>query len=147
MLIRKLFKCESSHIVRNSTSARCSHSIHGHSAVIEVFFRSKDLDNAGMVYDFGLMKNSIKQFIDSMDHCYLLCGLDKSEFKDSFDESEYNLVKRTLNKHGINWRKPVKPEPPVKYKELVAADPKIMKQRNFEAKLKKMLKSEVEADC
>lgn len=82
MLIRKLFKCESSHIVRNCTSARCSHSIHGHSAVIEVFFRSKDLDNAGMVYDFGLMKDSIKQFIDSMDHCYLLCGLDKSEFKD-----------------------------------------------------------------
>ena len=87
MIIRKEFKVESAHIVRNCTSERCSHSIHGHSAVIELFFESTYLDNAQMVMDFGLMKNAIKQFIDSMDHCYLLCDKDKPEFKD-FIKSE-----------------------------------------------------------
>ena len=81
MVIRKLFRVESSHIVRNCTSKRCSHSIHGHSAVIEIFLESHSLDNAQMVYDFGLMKGTIKQFIDSMDHCYLLCSNDKPDFK------------------------------------------------------------------
>lgn len=82
MVIRKEFRVESAHIVRNCTSDRCSHSIHGHSAVIELFFESNKLDNAQMVMDFGLMKNSIKQFIDSMDHCYLLCSEDSTEFRD-----------------------------------------------------------------
>ena len=82
MVIRKEFRVESAHIVRNCTSERCSHSIHGHSAVIELFFESDQLDNAQMVMDFGLMKTSIKQFIDSMDHCYLLCDKDKPEFNE-----------------------------------------------------------------
>ena len=38
MRIRKEFRVESAHIVRNCTSHRCSHSIHGHSAVIELIF-------------------------------------------------------------------------------------------------------------
>lgn len=82
MIIRKKYEVESAHIVRNCTSERCSHSIHGHSAVIEVFLESTQLDNAQMVYDFGLMKTTIKQFIDSMDHCYLLCSHDNEEFKE-----------------------------------------------------------------
>jgi len=81
MIIRKEFTAESAHIVRNCTSERCSHSIHGHSAKIEVFFESRVLDNAQMVMDFGLMKGSIKQFIDSMDHCYLLCKGEAREFR------------------------------------------------------------------
>ena len=62
MKIRKEFRVESAHIVRNCTSHRCSHSIHGHSAVVEVFLESTLLDNAGMVYDFGLMKGSEESF-------------------------------------------------------------------------------------
>lgn len=81
MIIRKKYSVESAHIVRNCTSERCSHSIHGHSAVIEVFLESNQLDNAQMVYDFGLMKTTIKQIIDSMDHCYLLCARDDEDFK------------------------------------------------------------------
>lgn len=87
MKIRKEFKVESAHIVRNCTSHRCSHSIHGHSAVIEVFLESTFLDNAGMVYDFGLMKGSVKSFIDSMDHCYILCSKDDESFKDFIKQS------------------------------------------------------------
>lgn len=82
MIIRKEFDVESAHIVRNCTSERCSHSIHGHSAKIELFFESDVLDNAQMVMDFGLMKGSIKQFIDSMDHCYLLCEYEDYDFRE-----------------------------------------------------------------
>ena len=84
MIIRKRFKVESSHIVRNCTSERCSHSHHGHSAVIDVFFEGKKLDNAQMLMDFGLMKGSIKEFIDSMDHCALICTKDDPEHVDFF---------------------------------------------------------------
>lgn len=80
MIIRKEFRVESAHIVRNCTSERCSHSVHGHSAVIEVFFEGRRLDNAQMLVDFGLMKGSIKQFIDSMDHCTLICANDDPEY-------------------------------------------------------------------
>ena len=82
MKIRKEFRVESAHIVRNCTSHRCSHSIHGHSAKIEVMLEGNKLDNAGMLYDFGLMKGTVKEFIDSMDHCYILCSEDSNEFKD-----------------------------------------------------------------
>lgn len=86
MKVTKIFKTESAHIVRNCSSQRCSHSIHGHSAVIEVEMKSDTLDNAQMVYDFGLM-SSFKQFIDSLDHCYLLCKHDDEEFKEFIKKS------------------------------------------------------------
>lgn len=82
MKIRKKFNVESAHIVRNCTSERCSHSIHGHSAIIELFFESDTLDNAQMVVDFGLFKKDIKQIIDAMDHCYIVCNKERNEFQD-----------------------------------------------------------------
>ena len=70
MIIRKLFKFEGAHIVRNCSSVRCKKSIHGHSYVVEVFFSSDGFDNGMMVMDFGLMKGTIKDFIDGFDHAY-----------------------------------------------------------------------------
>jgi 6-pyruvoyltetrahydropterin/6-carboxytetrahydropterin synthase len=46
-----------------------------------LIFEGNKLDNAGMLYDFGLMKSTIKEFIDSMDHCYILCAKDNEDFK------------------------------------------------------------------
>jgi 6-pyruvoyltetrahydropterin/6-carboxytetrahydropterin synthase len=68
MIIRKQFKFENAHIVRGCSSTRCRASVHGHSYVIEVLFESNFLDNGQMVYDFGLMKQNIKDLIDSFDH-------------------------------------------------------------------------------
>lgn len=84
MLIRKLYEVESAHIVRNCTSERCSHTLHGHSAVIEVFIRSRGLDNGQMVLDFGLMKSYIKDFIDSFDHCHVIWSKEANEDKEFF---------------------------------------------------------------
>lgn len=80
MIIRKLFRVETAHRVRNCTSKRCAYSVHGHSAIIEVLFESKRLDNAGMVLDFGLTKGPIKEFIDSMDHCHILWDKDDTAY-------------------------------------------------------------------
>ena len=77
MEIRKEFKFEVAHIVRNCTSERCSHSIHGHSVVLEVFFTADKLDNGQMIMDFGLMKDNIKDFIDGFDHCLVVWDKDK----------------------------------------------------------------------
>ncbi|WP_137937022.1 6-carboxytetrahydropterin synthase [Chitinivorax sp. B] len=68
MLIRKLFKFENAHIVRNCTSDRCRRSIHGHSYKVELLLEAHALDNGQMVYDFGLMKGTIRDVIDAFDH-------------------------------------------------------------------------------
>jgi len=80
MIIRKLFKFENAHIVRDCTSRRCSRSIHGHSYKVEVKLSSNFLDNGQMIMDFGLMKLYIKDIIDSFDHAITLWSGDNSEY-------------------------------------------------------------------
>ncbi len=80
MIIRKLFKFENAHIVRNCTTRRCSESIHGHSYKIELLFGSNYLDRGQMVYDFGLTKLIIKELIDSFDHAITLWSGDNPEY-------------------------------------------------------------------
>ena len=80
MRIRKLFKFENAHIVRNCSSERCKHSIHGHSYQIELILEAKRLDHGQMVYDFGLLKSSIKDIIDSFDHAICFWNKDDSEY-------------------------------------------------------------------
>ena len=80
MLIRKLFKFENAHIVRNCTSDRCKSSIHGHSYKVEILLESNYLDHAHMVYDFGLTKTNIKDIIDSFDHATTFWKDDDMEY-------------------------------------------------------------------
>lgn len=80
MLIRKLFRFENAHIVRNCSSDRCSRSIHGHSYQIEVLLEAHALDNGQMVYDFGLLKSHIKDLIDSFDHAVAFWDKDNAEY-------------------------------------------------------------------
>lgn len=70
------------HIVRNCSSKRCSHSMHGHSAIIEVLLEGSHLDKAGMLYDFGLMKGTVKSFIDMFDHCFVFWDKDDPQYID-----------------------------------------------------------------
>ena len=87
MIIRKLFKFEGAHIVRNCSSVRCKKSIHGHSYTVEVFFTAKGFDNAHMLVDFGLMKGTIKDIIDSFDHAYSIWDKETNKFKDFMTEN------------------------------------------------------------
>jgi 6-pyruvoyltetrahydropterin/6-carboxytetrahydropterin synthase len=80
MIIRKLFKFENAHIVRGCSTTRCSQNIHGHSYQVEVLIESNYLDNGQMVYDFGLMKLSIKELIDAFDHSITLWSGDDLDY-------------------------------------------------------------------
>lgn len=91
MIIRKLFKFENTHIVRDCSTIRCRSSIHGHSYKIELLFESDFLDNAQMVYDFGLMKNNMKTLVDSFDHGITLWSKDSNEYIED------------MKKHSDRW--------------------------------------------
>jgi 6-pyruvoyltetrahydropterin/6-carboxytetrahydropterin synthase len=80
MIIRKLFKFENAHIVRGCSTQRCRASLHGHSYKVEVLFESQYLDHGQMVYDFGLMKQGMKELIDSFDHAIALWDGDDSDY-------------------------------------------------------------------
>ncbi len=98
MIIRKQFKFENAHIVRGCSSQRCRASIHGHSYIIEILFESNFLDHGQMVYDFGLMKQNMKDLIDSFDHAITL-----------WDEDDSDYVK-DMKKHSARWvQLPVSP--------------------------------------
>jgi 6-pyruvoyltetrahydropterin/6-carboxytetrahydropterin synthase len=71
-----MFKFENTHIVRGCSTKRCRTSIHGHSYKVEVLFESTTLDNAQMVYDFGLMKGGMQDLIESFDHSVTLWNKD-----------------------------------------------------------------------
>ena len=83
MLIRKLFKFENAHIVRNCTSDRCKRSIHGHSYKVELFLKASKLDHGQMVYDFGLLKGVIKELFDSFDHAICFWQKDDAAYIDA----------------------------------------------------------------
>lgn len=97
MEITKIFTFEGSHIVRNCSSHRCSHSVHGHSYKVELTFEAKHLDNAQMAYDFGLMKGTIKEFIDSLDHCHVICSQDSEEYVKFFQQTNDRWVMVPFN--------------------------------------------------
>ena len=87
MKIRKEFEFCSGHIVRNCSSSRCRKSMHGHNYVVEVFFDSNKLDNGHMIYDFGLTKKTIKDFIDGFDHCWQMWDKEDDNFKNFIIEN------------------------------------------------------------
>lgn len=80
MIIRKMFKFENAHIVRGCSTVRCRSSIHGHSYKVELLFESNFLDNGQMVYDFGLMKQNMKDIIDSFDHAISIWDQDEKDY-------------------------------------------------------------------
>lgn len=98
MLIRKLFKFENAHIVRNCTSDRCRRSIHGHSYQVELILEANRLDQGQMVYDFGLLKGNIRDLIDSFDHA--ICFWDR-------DDADYIKACQTFSARWISL--PVSP--------------------------------------
>ena len=91
MIIRKLFKFENAHIVRDCSTLRCSKNLHGHSYRVEVLLESNYLDNGQMVYDFGLTKLYIKEIIDSFDHAITLWSRDNREYIED------------MKKHSLRW--------------------------------------------
>jgi len=91
MIIRKPFRFEAAHIVRNCSSDRCKYSIHGHSFRCELLLTADRLDRGQMVYDFGLLKNHVKCFLDGFDHASL------------FWEKESPAYAKAMKEHSRRW--------------------------------------------
>jgi len=91
VIIRKQFKFENAHIVRGCSSIKCRSSIHGHSYIVELLFESNFLDNGQMVYDFGLMKQNMKDLVESFDHAITLWSGDSAEYV------------KDMKKHSARW--------------------------------------------
>ncbi len=91
MIIRKLFKFENAHIVRGCSTIKCRSSVHGHSYKVELLFESNFLDNGQMVYDFGLMKQNMKDLVESFDHAIALWSGDNVEYL------------KDMKKHSARW--------------------------------------------
>jgi len=96
MKIRKLFKFEASHIVRNCYSEKCKFSTHGHSYLVEVFLESDGFDNAMMVYDFGLLK-PLKQFFNYFDHSIMLWDKDDWQYKNAMKQFSERWIEMPVN--------------------------------------------------
>lgn len=103
MIIRKLYRIESAHIVIDAVSKRCSHSTHGHSGVIEVFLKSNHLDKAGMIYDFGAFKKTIGSFIDMFDHSTHLWIKDNDKRIAFFKEMNERWIELPCNPTAENY--------------------------------------------
>jgi 6-pyruvoyltetrahydropterin/6-carboxytetrahydropterin synthase len=98
MIIRKLYRFEAAHIVRNCSSDRCKYSVHGHSFRCELQLAADRLDRGQMVYDFGLLKNHVKCFLDGFDHATL------------FWEKESPAYAKAMKEHSKRWvQLPVSP--------------------------------------
>lgn len=84
MIIRKLFKYEASHQVFDAYSHRCSHSVHGHSYVVEFNFHGSTPDPADMLLDFGIVKRFFHPFVDSFDHTHMIWDDKRFETSNAF---------------------------------------------------------------
>lgn len=79
MLIRKLFKFEGAHIVRNCYTERCKLSLHGHSYKVEVLLYAGRLDAGQMVCDFSVVKAVLGEIIEAFDHAIVFWKEDIGE--------------------------------------------------------------------
>lgn len=87
--IRKQFKFEGAHQLYNAYSKACTDCIHGHSYLVEVFFESSNLDETGMVIDFGKINALFKGYIDEYwDHSLIMPDLFSKKYLDLL--AEYN---------------------------------------------------------
>jgi 6-pyruvoyltetrahydropterin/6-carboxytetrahydropterin synthase len=97
VIIRKLFKFENAHIVRNCSSMRCAKSIHGHSYLVEVLLEAESLDKGQMVYDFGLLKTTVGTFIDSFDHATAFWNRDDPEYIEAIKKFSDRWISMTVS--------------------------------------------------
>ncbi len=78
--------------------------LHGHNWKVEVFVRADDLDDTGLVRDFGEIKEAAQEVLQSLDHCYLN---ELPAFQDQNPSSEniarylFGELSRSLNERRV----------------------------------------------
>lgn len=88
----------SAHYLRNF-NGKCE-SLHGHNWRVEIWVAALELDETGLVIDFGIIKSLANEIMDQIDH---KCLNDLSPFKEKNPTSEniayyiYEHMKKKLN--------------------------------------------------
>lgn len=107
--IRKQLKFEAAHILDSSYST-CCQQIHGHSYIVELFFRSETLNGDGMVVDFGLVKKQATVLIDQFDHRLIVSNRRASRPPlvglCDLVEVTYNPTAENMARYFFEWLKP-----------------------------------------
>lgn len=98
MLIRKTFKFEGAHVVRNCSTPKCKYSVHGHSYRVEFLLQASALDHGHMVVDFSIVKELLNKLVDAFDHTIVL-----------WDQDTHSYL-TAMKEHSVRWiQLPVSP--------------------------------------
>lgn len=99
--IRKTFKFECAHRLVSSWSKKCQQ-IHGHSYKLELFLQSNELNEDGMVIDFGQIKQLFQDNLEQFDHKIVIWrndphimleeGWNKKEIEDEIEQLGFIVV-------------------------------------------------------
>jgi 6-pyruvoyltetrahydropterin/6-carboxytetrahydropterin synthase len=82
--------------------------LHGHNWKVEVYVTGNQLDNAGLLLDFGVLKKATQKVLETLDHQFLN---ELEYFKDMNPSSEniaryiYEALKKEWNAEGIKISK------------------------------------------
>lgn len=78
--------------------------LHGHTWKVEVFVVGKEVDDIGMVIDFGILKQSLQEITDKLDHTYLN---DTQEIENPTSENiaKYIYLKLKATLEGVELEK------------------------------------------
>jgi 6-pyruvoyltetrahydropterin/6-carboxytetrahydropterin synthase len=90
--IRKKFKFEYAHQLTTCFSECCKQCIHGHSAILEVFFQSETLNKDGMVIDFGEVKERLKNLVNKFDHALIMSDKFEKEYLDILKKYNKKII-------------------------------------------------------
>jgi len=77
--------------------------LHGHNWKVEVFLQGRELDDAGLLMDFGVLKARVNEVLEEIDHKYLN---ELPAFKDQNPSSEnlarylFERLAAVLNRSG-----------------------------------------------
>jgi 6-pyruvoyltetrahydropterin/6-carboxytetrahydropterin synthase len=83
-------------------------SLHGHNWKVEVFLAGKDLNETGLLMDFGVVKARTKEVLKEIDHKYLN---ELAAFRDRNPSSEnlacylYGRLGAIFNRDGVTVRR------------------------------------------
>ncbi|UQZ88178.1 6-carboxytetrahydropterin synthase QueD [Deltaproteobacteria bacterium Smac51] len=67
--------------------------LHGHNWFVEIKVRAKEVDNIGLVMDFGVIKRHLKNVLELIDHKYLN---ELPEFKETAPTRESNPTSENI---------------------------------------------------
>jgi 6-pyruvoyltetrahydropterin/6-carboxytetrahydropterin synthase len=78
--------------------------LHGHNWKVEVFIRGEELDEAGLLLDFGVVKARAREMLEEIDHKYLNelpAFSDRNPSSENLARHLFERLGPALNREGV----------------------------------------------